>query len=428
MNKQILKLAIPNILSNLTVPLLGLVDLAIMGHLDSKVYIGAIGLGGLIFNFLYMGLGFLRMGVSGFTSQALGERNLSEAIVYLTRGLTIAFVFAFVFILIQKPINWLSFTLLEGSLEVEQLASQYFYIRIWAAPAALSVFVFNGWFLGMQNAKFPMIITIAINLVNIGLNFLFVYHFNMKSDGVALATVFAQYTGLIISVILYLVYYKRLNKYWSFEKLKNLIAFKKFVNVNTDILIRTLCIIFVLAFFTSVSAKMGDELLAVNQLLLQFFFIFSYFIDGFANAAEALTGKYVGAKNPKKLKSILRKIFIWGTGLSIPFSIVYYFKGELLLKILTNQTSLIELAKDYYVWVAIIPMTSFVAFIWDGVFIGATASKAMRNTLLLSTFLFLMSYYALKIPLGNSGLWIALNVFLLARGIALSFKFKDIVT
>lgn len=400
--------------------MLGLVDVAIMGHLDSSVYVGAIGLGSIIFNFLYMGFGFLRMGTSGFTAQARGQRNFSEALAILFRGLLVALGAGLLFVILQWPIDKLSFFLLDGSSEVKEFARQYFYIRIWAAPAALSVMVFNGWFLGLQNARFPMIVTILINVVNIGLNFLFVYGFGMKSDGVALATLISQYTGLLCSFLLFFIYYKRLFKYFNKALLRSKQAFKKFLRVNTDILIRTLCIIFVLSFFTSASARQGDTILAVNQLLLQFFYLFSYFIDGLANAAEALTGKQIGAGNKTGLRKMLKIIFTWATTLSLLFSASYYFGGSILFKMLTNQAALIEAVKPYYIWIALIPLSTFVAFIWDGVFIGATASKSMRNTLLLSTIAFLLSYYLLLPVWPYLAIWIALHVFMLMRGVLLS--------
>ncbi len=426
MDRQILRLAWPNILSNITVPLLGLVDLAIMGHLDSPVYVGAIALGGIIFNFLYLGFGFLRMGTVGFTSQALGSRQLDEALAYLARGLIVALIFGLLFITIQIPIAKISFYFLHGSVDVEKNALQYFYIRIWAAPAALSLFVMNGWFLGMQNARFPMMITIVVNLVNIVLNFFFVYVLKMKADGVALATTLAQYSGLILSILLFWATYKRLFLHWKPILLRNVAKFKGFLHVNADIFIRTISIIFALAFFTSVSAKENDQTLAANQILLQFFFIFSYFADGFAHAAEALTGKFLGSKNVSSFRLSVRRLFRFGLFVTVGFVLVFGLGGNGLFSLMTNQPELISFARPYIFWTTLIPVTACAAFIWDGIYIGATASKIMRNTMLFATFIiYIPAYYLLHLRLGNHGLWLALNIYLLSRSLLMTFYYKS---
>lgn len=428
MNREILRLAIPNIISNITIPLLGIVDLAIMGHLDSPVYIGAIALGSIIFNFLYLGFGFLRMGTSGFTAQAYGENNKSEIIVLLSRGLTVSLLSGLVFIVLQSPIEWFSFWLMDGTEGVKELAKSYFRIRIYAAPAALSNLVLIGWFLGMQNARIPMIIALTVNFLNIGLNFLFVYQFNMQSDGVALATVIAQYTGLLISLGFFLKKYKYTIREWSYKSYKNLKAFKHFISINLDIFIRTICIIFSFGFFTSVSAKMGNDILAVNQLYLQLLYLFSYFIDGFAHAAEALVGKYFGARKPFRLRIIIRKVMVWGVGLGSAFSFLYLFADQFILRLMTDQTELLEKAKEVRFWNVLIPLTSFAAFIYDGVFIGLTASKPMRNTLLISLMLVFLPVYYLGQPfLGIHGLWLAMNLFMLARGILLRINLEKAI-
>lgn len=418
MNRKILRLALPNILSNITVPLLGMVDLALVGHLESAVHIGAIALGGTIFNFIYWGFSFLRMGTSGFTAQALGARDLREAIHWLARAIVVALAGALLILLIQKPIGWASFALFSSSREVEFWAARYFYIRIWAAPATISLYALTGWFIGMQNARFPMIITIAVNLLNIGFSSLFIFAFGMKSDGVALGTVIAQYVGLILAGWLFFRYYGRLIKRIDRLQVFNKEKIKKFFQVNRDILIRTLSLIFVFSFFTARSAARSDTILAVNTLLLQFFMIFSYLIDGFAYAAEALTGKYTGERNALLLKKTVRILFIWGAALSIPFSLSYLFAGKYLIYILTSNPEVIERVRPFMFWTAIIPLITYPAFLWDGIYIGATASRGMRNSMLVSVLLvFLPAYYLLQSPLGNHGLWLAMMLFMLSRGL-----------
>ncbi|MEA3316761.1 MAG: MATE family efflux transporter [Bacteroidota bacterium] len=425
MNKQILHIAIPNIISNITVPLLGIVDIALVGHLDSKVYIGAIALGTMIFNFIYWGFSFLRMGTSGFAAQAYGQRNLQESTLILSRGIIVAIGGAILLIIMQIPISWLSFTIINGSSEVEFYAKEYFFIRIWAAPATISLYAITGWFIGMQNAKFPMIIAITINILNIVFNILLIKVFDMKSAGVALGTVLAQYSGLIISVVLLLKYYGKLSKYINLAKTLQAKALKIFYAVNKDIFIRTICLIFVLSFFTAVSAAKGDTILAVNTLLLQFFTIFSYITDGFAYAGEAIIGKYYGAKDKQKLFTATKLLFLWGALLALFFTLTYYLFNDKLILLFTDNDIVIEQVKPYLFWTILLPLATFSAFIWDGIYIGATASAGMRNSMLISTILvFFPAYYIFNNLWGNNGLWFAFLIFMLSRGIMQSILAK----
>ncbi len=417
MNRKILQLAIPNIISNITVPFLGLVDLALMGHMKSEVYIGAIALGGVIFNFLYWGFSFLRMSTSGFTAQAFGEKNDPESITILFRALLVALVAGILMLILQSPISWASFKVIGGSNEVELLADKYFKIRIWAAPAALSLFVLNGWFLGMQNARTPMFIAILVNVANIILSLFFVFGLGMKSDGVALGTALSQYIGLIWAWLLFSKKYRYLVPLVTKKNLFQIDFIIRFFKVNSDIFIRTFCIILVHTFFTSKSASMNDTVLAVNSLLLQFLLFFSFFIDGFAYAGEALVGRFIGSRAITDLKHVVRLLFYWGTGLAVAFSILYLPAVKPVLHLLTSQEEVIESAIPYLPWVILLPLASFASFIWDGIYIGATSSKAMRNTLLVSTFLvFAPAYYFLNPVWGNHALWLSILLFSVSRG------------
>jgi MATE family multidrug resistance protein len=402
-----------------------MVDLAILGHLESEVYIGAIALGGLIFNFIYAVFSFLRMGTSGFTSQAYGEKDNTEMILMFGRSMFFAIIGGLFIILLQYPIDLISFNLLNGSKEVEGLAQEYYNIRIYAAPASLGIMALSGWFIGMQNAKIPMVIAILINIVNIGANLMFVYGFGLKSDGVAWGTLIAQYIGFVTGIILFWKYYRSYLSYWKSKLFFDLSKLKRFFQVNFDIIIRTLSLIFVFAFFTAESAKISDTILAVNTVLLQYLFVFSYLTDGFAHAAEALVGKYIGAKDKLNLKKVVRYLFLWGLAISIVFTLTYVFSGENLLIILTDNQGVIKAATPYLFWIGIIPIVTFAAFIWDGVYIGATASIAMRNALLISTFVvFIPSYYILIKPLENNGLWLAIMLFMISRGLILTLAAK----
>ncbi len=367
MNKKILRLAVPNIISNITIPLVGMVDLAILGHLESELYIGAIAIGGLIFNVLYWGFGFLRMGTSGFTAQAFGERNLHEVMNLLGRALLVALGGAALLLMLMGPIGWIAFRFIDGSPEVESLAREYYSIRIIAAPATLGLYALTGWFIGMQNTKFPMIIAILVNVLNVVFNLYFVYNMGMKSDGVAWGTVIAQYSGVLMGLFLFLRYYRKLLKYWSHQALFQIQSLKRFFLVNRDIFIRTLCLIFVFTFFTSQSAATDNTTLAVNTLLLQFFMLFSFVVDGFAYAAEALIGRYVGSRNLVLLKKTIRILFLWGFIISIPFTIAYAFLGDQILFLLTDNAEIIEASKPYMIWIIFIPLAGFPSFLWDGI-------------------------------------------------------------
>lgn len=422
MNKRILHLAIPNILSNLSIPLLSSVDTAIMGHLNSEVYLGAIALGSMIFNFIYWGFGFLRMGTTGLTSQSFGARNKPEVQNILFRSLLIAVCSGIVLFILQIPIEKLSFYLIHGSEDVEFYAKQYFFIRIFAAPAALALFSIHGWFLGVQNSKFPLYLSLFVNILNIFLDLLFVYHFKMNANGVALGTVISQYLGLIFSIILIKKYYSDIIQKINFPKILESDKIKRFFKINSDILFRTLLLIFTISFFTAKSAEFDDLTLAANFILFQLWLIVSYGVDGFAFAAESLIGKYIGSKENENLKKVLKLSFIWGISIGAFVGVVYFFLDDKILKLYTDQNEVIKTALIYIFWVVFSPIINSVSFIWDGIYIGATKTREMLYAMIISTLLFFLpSYYISKGSLGNHSIWFALTIFMIMRGLTLSF-------
>lgn len=425
MNKSILKLAIPNIISNITIPLLGLVDMILMGHLDSAIYIGAIALGGTIFSVLYSFFSFLRAGTTGFTAQSYGNNDKTEIIYSLYRSVCIGIPIIILILSLQIPIAKISSLLLDGSNEVKELAITYFYVRIWAAPANILLYCLNGWFVGMQNTKIPMFIAILINVMNIILSFILVIIFEQNVKGVALGTVIAQYSGLCLAIVLliknYKSYFVKINK----EILFNIEKIKRFFRVNRDLMIRSFLLIISIAFFTNQSAKLGNNILAINMILLQSFYIFSYFTDGFAYAGEALVGKFVGSNDKTNLQKVVRLLLIWGFAISIPFTILYALFPTDFVKIISDNTEILTEVQPYYIYMIIIPLITFTAFIWDGIYIGATASKAIRNTMIISTiFVFIPSWYVLMPRFGNHGLWMAFLCFMIARGLAMTLMYK----
>ena len=426
MNKSILKLAIPNIISNITIPLLSMVDMILMGHLESASYIGAIALGGTIFSVLYSFFSFLRAGTTGFTAQALGSGDKTETIYSLYRSVCIGIPIIIFILSMQIPIAKLSSLLLDGSEEVKQLAISYFHIRIWAAPANIMLYCLNGWFVGMQNTKIPMFIAILINVMNIVFSIFFVLILNKNVTGVALGTVIAQYSGLTLAIVMliknYKSYFIKINKNILFDFSK----IKRFFKVNTDLMIRSFLLIISIAFFTNQSAKLGDNILAVNMILLQSFYIFSYFTDGFAYAGEALVGKYVGSKDRNNLVKAIRLLLLWGFSISVPFTILYAIFPSTFVRIISDNPNILLEVKPYYIYMIVIPIITFAAFIWDGIYIGATASKAIRNTMIIATiFVFLPAWYLLTPKFGNHGLWIAFLCFMIARGVSMSVMAKN---
>ena len=427
LNRSILKLAIPNIISNITVPLLGLVDMMLMGHLDSVAYLGAIGLGGTIFSVMYSIFSFMRAGTTGFTAQAYGGKDHQEISYAFYRSMCIALMATLIVLTLQRPIEWIAMQLLNGSPEVLRYTSEYFRVRIWAAPAVLSLYTFNGWYIGMQNTTIPMTIAILINVVNIGLSVLFVNVFHMGVAGVALGTVIAQYTGLLTAIIFMATKYRQYLIPIEKRILVQADKLKRFFKVNTDFMIRSILLVLTLAFFTNQSAKLGDDILAVNMILMQFFYIFSYFTDGFAYAGEALVGRFTGAHDLDNLKRTVRYLLLWGVGLSVPFTLLYWAFPDAFIHLISDQPGVAEQARPYYIYMVLIPVITFAAFLWDGIYIGATAAKEIRNTMIIASLLvFLPAWYILMPLYGNHGLWIAFLLFMVARGVSMSVMAKRI--
>ena len=416
-NKQILRIAIPSIISNITVPLLGLIDVTIVGHLGAPAYIGAIAVGGMLFNIIYWIFGFLRMGTSGMTSQAYGRGDHREVTRLLFRSIGMGGMIACCLLLLQYPICKIAFTLIHTTDEIRELATLYFRICIWGAPAMLGLYGFAGWFIGMQNSRFPMYIAITQNIVNIVASLCCVYVFGMKVAGVATGTVIAQYAGFLMAVLLYLRYYSRQRTTVTWKEVWQQEAMSRFFQVNRDIFLRTLCLVCVTMYFTSAGAAQGEIILAVNTLLMQLFTLFSYIMDGFAYAGEALTGRYVGARDTNALQRTIRQLFVWGSTLSLAFTLLYLTGGKAFLHLLTNEAAVIAEANHYFYWVLAIPIASFAAFLWDGIFIGATATRQMLIAMFIASALFFIVYFTFRTSLGNHALWMSFLIYLSTRGV-----------
>ena len=427
MNKKILDIAIPSIISNITVPLLGLVDVTIVGHLGSPVYIGAIAVGGMLFNMIYWIFGFLRMGTSGMTSQAFGSRDLNEVTRLLLRSTGVGLLIALALLLLQAPLRWMAFQFIDASPAVQESATLYFNICIWGAPAVLTLYSFSGWFIGMQNSRFPMYIAITQNLVNIAASLSFVFLFGMKVDGVALGTLIAQYAGTGMAVWLWLRYYGSLRRHWHWRDFANRRAMMRFFGVNRDIFLRTLCLVATTVFFTSTGARQGDIILAVNTLLMQLFTLFSYVMDGFAYAGEALGGRYYGAGNHPAFRQTVRRLFAWGTGVAALFTLLYVAGGQSFLGLLTDETEVIAASADYHYWTLAIPFVSFSAFLLDGLFIGTTSTRWMLQSIFVASACFFLIYWLGADRWGNHALWLAFLVYLGMRGVMQAWLGRKLV-
>lgn len=421
MNRNILSLAIPNIITNITVPLLGMVDTAIVGHITASSsgedYIGAIAIGSMIFNIIYWNFGFLRMGTSGFTAQAYGADDKKEQMSILLRACFIALIAALALIVLQKPIGLLTEAFVENKNHALDLALEYFFIRIWAAPATLGMYALKGWFIGMQDSKTPMWISILINVLNIVFSYVFAIGLSMNIEGVALGTVIAQWGGLIVSVSIWFVKYGSLRIFADWKEALQRSKMILFFKVNADIYLRTICLIAVTTYFTVASSSMPYPLLAVNTLLMQLFTLFSYFMDGFAYASESLCGRFKGANDRVNLAKCVKYILLWGAALSILFTAIYFFFGTDILSILTNKTDVLAVCEDYKYWTLLIPLCGSVAFLYDGILIGMTETKLMRNAIFVATALFFALFFGFKNSLGNDALWIAFLTYLLARSV-----------
>lgn len=426
-HSEIWQIAWPMILANISTPLLGMVDTAVVGHLDAAYYLGAVAIGAMIFSFLFWGFGFLRMVTTGLTAQAIGNRDNKQSHAILKQSLTLAISIALLMLLLQIPISKLSFAFIESSDLVLINASVYFDIRIWSAPAVLINFVLIGWLIGKQATKSALLIVLVININNIILDIIFVYFWDMNVSGVALASVIAEYLGLFIAI--------RVLHHHGID-LKSLIpkinSFASIINrkehrLHLDVFIRTVCIIFSFAFFTVQGAKYGDTVLAANSVLLNFLIFMAFVLDAFANATEVLSGKAIGNNDKSLLKQALLLTGLWSLIVACLFSLCYFLFGKAIITLLTSIPEVITTANEYLIWLTIMPILGVWAYLFDGLFIGATRSVEMRNAMLFSTFIcFLPAWYGLQ-SLGNHGLWLAFLIFLTARGLSQCFYLPRIL-
>jgi MATE family, multidrug efflux pump len=416
-------LAGPMIIGNVSLALLGLVDTAVIGHLDTAVYLGGVAVGTVIFDFLYWGMGFLRMGTTGIVAQALGKKDATEVRTVLMQSILVGLSIALFILLFQKPIFSMGLSLLEGSSEVKYYAMVYCQWMIWGMPALMILFSVNGWLLGMQNAMSVLHLGIIVNVLNIILDVVFVVYMDMDVRGVALATVISQYSGVVMAFFIINKQLSGQTGQWSLERILNIEKLKRFLSLNHDIFIRTICLIFVFAFFTRESATHGDTVLAANSILLKFYLLMALALDGFNHAAEALVGKAVGENDKKIFNHAVGLTLKWSFAFGLFFTLLYWLAGEGMIYLLTDIETVRESALVYLPWMIALPLISVWCFLLDGIFIGATRGKEMRNSMLVCTFVFFLPIWYVFQFWGNHGLWFAFTLFIAIRGVTLGLYY-----
>ncbi len=420
MNREILRLALPNIVSNITVPIMGIAGTVIAGQWGgSAATIGALAIGVSIFNFIYWNCAFIRMGTSGLTAQAFGAGDRKGTTLMLARAVLVSCLVGFGVLILQRPIGLAAIEIMHG----DAMVADYFFARIWAVPAGVMLFGLNGWLTGMQNAIIPMIVAIAVNVIHIACSVWFAFGFDMGIVGIAYASVVAQWTGVAATVIITWLHYRRRFVAIAWREVTDIKAMREFFVINRDIIIRTLCIVAAYTFFTAASARMDDPvLLAVNTILLQLFTLFSYMNDGFAYAAEALTGRFIGARDHRSLRRCIHRCMAWCMVVAILYVGIYIGWWQELLHLFINDETtdaqlIVEYASRYIGWVIAIPLVAAMPFIMDGVMVGATQSRIMRDSMLLATAAYFIIFYTMHPMIGNNALWLAFTSFMLLRGI-----------
>ena len=431
LNREILRLAVPSILANITIPLVGIVDTAIVGHLSDAAAIGGIAIGTMLFDLLYWNFGFLRIGTSGLAAQAYGAGRKDECRKILVQSLTLAllatlFVWAIQWFFVNAVL-----AVVPCSAEAASIAREYFYVRIWAAPATMMLFTFKGWFIGMQDTKSPMATDILVNAVNMAASYYLAVHAGYGVVGVAYGTLLAQYSGLLLATAILLIRYSDISvfRYAEWIEAMKWPELKRMMSLNGNLFIRSLCFMVVYVGYTSLASRYGDAELAVSSILMKFFMFFSFFVDGFAYAGEALVGKEFGktqesGQSSEELGKIVRLLFNWSIGVGLFFTALYAVFGDTFIATMTSNSEVITAAKPYMGWLIAMPIVSALAFMWDGVFVGATAGVQIRNAMIWAALAFVIGYISTFSWLGVQALYIAYFAHLFARVTYLTIEWK----
>jgi MATE family multidrug resistance protein len=423
-DRDVWRIAAPMILSNISVPLLGMVDTGVVGHLESPAYLGAVAIGGIIFGFLYTGVNFLRMGTTGIAAQRYGANDNDGLRASLGQALIVSFLIAMLLLALQVPIGRFALGLIGAQPDVDAFAAEYFSIRIWSAPGTLANYVIIGWFLGLQNARVPLLIFLTINITNIVLDLVFVLQFGMKVDGVALASVIAEYAGVTVGLVFVARALRQHSGRWPLARLVNVRAYAAFFSVNGNLFVRTMALMFAFGFVTAMGARLGGVILAANAVLMNLQTLTSFALDGFAHAAEALVGKAVGQKRHDMLEQSVRLALKWSLIFAVGFCLLYIFVGPALVRLLTDLPAVRDTAMQFLPWLIVSPLISVWSFLYDGVYVGATRAREMRDIMVISTFLVFLPAWFLLQGLGNHGLWLAFSIFMASRGIGMHIWYR----
>lgn len=422
-HRRVWLIAGPIIISNISVPMLGAVDTAVMGHLPDPKYLGGVAIGAMVFTFIYWGFGFLRMGTGGLTAQAFGAKDADEVRACLARAAVIGIPVALILIALQLPIATVAFSILEASPDVEALAQEYFFVRIWGAPATLMNFALLGWFIGCQNTKAALWHQLSLNGVNIVLDLVFVLGFGWGVAGVAAATAIADGVAVVIGLFLALPILRKLGGEFVRTKILEASKIKRTIALNVDIFIRTICLVSAFAYFTAQGAAFGNVVLAANAVLFNFQTFMAHALDGLAHSAEALGGEAIGAKDRKAFRDAVRVSVFWGMVVAVGFSLVYLIAGPFIIDGLTGIETVRETSREYLVWSVAMPLIAVFPFLLDGIFLGGTRGATMRNAMIVSLLIYIACCYFLVPLWGNDGLWASLAIFMGARGLTLGVRY-----
>ena len=425
-NREVVRLAVPSILANITVPLVGIVDTAIAGHLGDAALIGGIAVGTMLFDLLYWNMGFLRVGTGGITAQAYGRGDSKAAIGTFSQGIATSMVVSLVVLAIQWVFAEAMLLLVDCSPEVEKIARNYFFIRVWAAPATLALFVFKGWFIGMQNTVYPMITDLWVNIVNMLASWLLSFYTPLGISGVAVGTLIAQWTGLLLALLLMRRKYRDLMRQTSILHSMKWKYFRRFFSINSQLFVRSLLMLVVYEGFTIFAARFGDVELAVSSVMMHLLLLYSYFVDGFAYAGEALTGRFIGERNRASLRETIKWTFFWGGVIGLVSTVAYAVFPRPIIGLLTNNAEVISASEPYLFWLLLMPLLSCVAFIWDGIYIGATAARQMMLCMVWSAGLFIAAFYLCEPRFGAQALYIAYFVHLVVRSLYLTISWRKV--
>ena len=426
LQKEVLRLAVPSILANITVPLVGMVDIAIAGHISDASAIGGIAIGAMLFDLLYWNFGFLRVGTGGMTAQAFGRQDFQGAKEILAQSLTIAVGAALFIWALQWLFLHVAMALIPCSSEVAVFARRYFFIRIWAAPATLSLMALKGWFIGMQATVSPMVCDIVVNVVNMAASFALAVWTPLGAMGVAWGTLIGQYTGLLVALALLVrklrssLFADTLSPSSFLRSSLRWPKMRRLFVLNGNLFIRSLCFMVVYVGFTSLTSKYGDGPLAVSSIMMKLFMLFSYFIDGVAYAAEALTGRFIGGRDGVSLRRSMRILFVWTLAIGAVFTLLYAVSGEGMVRLMTSDASVIAGSRPFLPWLVAMPLVSCLAFLWDGIFIGATAARPLRNSMIGAAVGFVLASLALQPLWGIQAIYVAYFVHLVVRVIWLT--------